>query len=181
MPVSKGAAVLSRHDEFEADRRGVANLRRADYPPESLAAVLEIFANLDVYDHRYLRPTTYMPYQYRSRLDPASRDLPPRIAHLADPMPNPYERRARLGNRLWFRVPADPAFLAHLDGLEFGENPERSKPAVLRIHWVEDGDTFASLAQAARGMPEAEDLLRLINQRYPDGEPEVGEFVKVFE
>lgn len=188
-PVSKGTAMLSRHDEFEADRRGVANLRRADYPPESMAAVLEIFASLDAYDRRYLRPTTYRPYQYRSYaaqlLDPASNppgtNVPPRIAHLTEPMPNPYERRVRLGNRLWSRVPADPAFLAHLDGLELGENQEYSKPMVLRIHWVEDGDTFASFARAVPEMPEAENLLRLLNQRYPDGEPEVGEFIKVIE
>jgi predicted Zn-dependent protease len=200
-PANAGAAVLSRHDEFEADRRGVENLRRADYPPESMAAVLEIFASLDAYDHRYLRPTTYSPYQSRSfaaqLFDPASSPpvigLPPRITHLTEAMPNPYERRAKLGNRLWSHVSADPAFLARLDGLEFGDpfhtslpqsveqNEVRPKPSVLRIYRVQEGDTFASLARAAREIPEAEDLLRLLNQRYPDGEPEVGELVKVIE
>jgi predicted Zn-dependent protease len=33
----------------------------------------------------------------------------------------------------------------------------------------------------ARGIPNAQAVLRLLNQRYPSGELEVGQLVKVFE
>lgn len=59
-----------------------------------------------------------------------------------------------------------------------GENENRPKPVVLRIHKVQAGDTFASLAKASR-IPDAEPVLRLLNQRYPGGDLEVGQLVKV--
>lgn len=83
------------------------------------------------------------------------------------------------------RATTDPVFLARLDGLEVGpgtprEDEARPKPIVLRIRKVREGDTFASLANTER-VPSAETVLRLLNQRYPSGELEVGQLVKVIE
>jgi len=63
--------------------------------------------------------------------------------------------------------------------LKEGEEPP--KPTVLRIRRVQEGDSFATLAKSARGIPNAEAALRLLNQRYPSGELEVGQLVKVIE
>jgi Zn-dependent protease with chaperone function len=115
--------------------------------------------------------------------------------------PDPETRRYVLSKKeSWTHAAADPAFLARLDGLEVGpgRQPEiptpggktsapqlrddeaRRKPIVLRIRKVQEGDTFASLANTAR-VPNAEAVLRLLNQRYPRGEPEPGALVKVIE
>jgi len=198
VPIKVGA-VLSRHDEFEADRRAVENLRRADYPRESMADVLQVLASLEAYDRRHddsvmrasqrLAAQEYHPVYERLGMAPGSlapgiagqpQPLAPRLASLKEPMPNPYQRREKLTRTLWSHAAADPAFLARLEGLEFGENGGL-KPAVLRIRRAQEGDTFASLAKAVPGIPDAENQLRLLNQRYPDGELEAGELVKVIE
>lgn len=57
---------------------------------------------------------------------------------------------------------------------------DRPKTPALRIRNVRQGDSFAALAKTAR-VPDAEAQLRLLNQRYPRGELEVGQLVKVIE
>jgi predicted Zn-dependent protease len=56
------------------------------------------------------------------------------------------------------------------------------KPPLLQIRRAKKGDTFASFARNSR-IPgnNAESLLRLLNRRYPDGEPQAGEFIKIIE
>jgi predicted Zn-dependent protease len=76
----------------------------------------------------------------------------------------------------------DPIFVSIARSIEaLGETPARPTLPTVHIHKVQEGDTFASLAKAARGIPNAEGVLRLINQRYPRGEPKPGELVKVIE
>lgn len=115
--------------------------------------------------------------------------------------PSIYTRRLKLGYKESSpHAAADPAFLARLDGLEVGpgrqpeipgpggkmsvpqlrEDEPHRKPIVLRIRKVQEGDTFASLANTAR-VPNAETVLRILNQRYPSGELEAGQLVKVIE
>jgi predicted Zn-dependent protease len=73
----------------------------------------------------------------------------------------------------------DPKFLSIARSIGSpGEN--RPKAPVVRIRKIQQGDTFASLAKSAR-IPNAEAQLRLLNQRYPSGELEVGQIVKVIE
>jgi predicted Zn-dependent protease len=75
----------------------------------------------------------------------------------------------------------DPLLIAIAQSVEsLHENDARPKPTVLRIHRVQEGDTFASLAKTAR-VPDAETTLRVLNHRYPNGELEVGQLVKVIE
>ncbi len=76
----------------------------------------------------------------------------------------------------------DRIFLSIARSIESsGETEKRLKPTALRIRYVEEGDSFASLAKTARGIAKPEDVLRLLNQRYPNGEPEAGQLVKVIE
>lgn len=53
------------------------------------------------------------------------------------------------------------------------------KPLTLHIITARRGDTFASLAQGSPLGQSAESYLRLINARYPNGEPQAGESIKV--
>jgi len=53
------------------------------------------------------------------------------------------------------------------------------KPLTLHVITARRGDTFARLAQGSPLGQSAESYLRLINARYPDGEPQAGEAIKV--
>ncbi len=53
------------------------------------------------------------------------------------------------------------------------------KPLTLHVITARHGDTFAKLAQGSPLGQSAESYLRLINARYPDGEPQVGESIKL--
>ena len=76
----------------------------------------------------------------------------------------------------------DAVFLSIAQGIEPpGETEKQLKPAALRIRYASEGDSFSSLAKTARGIAEPEDVLRLLNQRYPSGEPEAGKLIKVIE
>jgi predicted Zn-dependent protease len=51
----------------------------------------------------------------------------------------------------------------------------------MRVHVVRarPGDTFASLAKKSPITNYSESMLRLINDKYPEGEPRPGEFIKI--
>jgi predicted Zn-dependent protease len=76
----------------------------------------------------------------------------------------------------------DAIFLSIARSVEpSGEAEKQLRPPALRIRYASEGDSFASLAKTARGIAEPENVLRLLNQRYPNGEPEPGKLVKVIE
>jgi len=62
-------------------------------------------------------------------------------------------------------------------------NDERSlvRPLAIRIHAARQGDTYARLAQVSPLGKSAQSYLRLINAQYPDGEPQLGQRIKVIE
>jgi len=49
----------------------------------------------------------------------------------------------------------------------------------IRLHRVKRGDTFASLARRSSLTNYAEEQLRVLNGMFPDGEPEIGQLIKV--
>ncbi|MDD4928777.1 MAG: M48 family metalloprotease [Gallionella sp.] len=53
------------------------------------------------------------------------------------------------------------------------------KPLCLQMITAHSGDTFASLSKNSPLGQSAENYLRLINAKYPDGEPQPGELVKL--
>lgn len=59
---------------------------------------------------------------------------------------------------------------------------EREPESRQYIHWVQakPGETFATLARGVR-IPDAENMLRLMNGYYPSGEPRAGDWVKIVE
>jgi len=76
----------------------------------------------------------------------------------------------------------DPIFLSIARSIKSpGPTDARPTPPAVHVRKVREGDTFALLAKAARGIPNAEAQLRLLNQRYPSGELEVGQLVKTIE
>jgi len=161
------------------------NLMHADYvlPANELSRATRKVESVDAFNRDYGRRSPNIRYR----------------CFAGDP--SIYTRRLKLGYKESSpHATPDPAFLARLDGLEVGpgrqpeipapgsktsvpqlrEDEARRKPIVLRIRKVHEGDTFASLVNAAR-IPNAETVLRLLNQRYPSGELEVGQLVKVVE
>ncbi|MDO8704217.1 MAG: M48 family metalloprotease [Sulfuricaulis sp.] len=82
---------------------------------------------------------------------------------------------------------ADPVFLAtarSLRPLKADEKQlmERTGTAQrLRVIQARPGDTFASLAKKSPLNKNGEDTLRLINNLFPDGEPQAGELIKIIE
>lgn len=55
------------------------------------------------------------------------------------------------------------------------------KPLSIRVITAQPGDTFAKLAQNSPLGKSAESYLRLINARYPKGEPQTGQRIKIVE
>jgi predicted Zn-dependent protease len=76
---------------------------------------------------------------------------------------------------------SDPVFVSIARSIEsLATVEDRPGPTVLKIRRVGDGDSFATLARSVRtANPEAD--LRVLNHRYPSGELEVGQLVKVIE
>jgi predicted Zn-dependent protease len=102
-----GAAIGShfRQYEIDADRHGAEYLRRAGYPPESMAAAMEILRDLEAYERDHAKP---------------GRKYPRWMQRVYADHPAPDKRKAKLGHREAIPVVDEPAFLAHLDGLEVG-------------------------------------------------------------
>lgn len=77
----------------------------------------------------------------------------------------------------------DPVFLAVAGSLHPLTPEEQRIAEGLRIRVVRAaaGDTFAKLAKRSPVTNYAESVLRLINDRFPDGEPGKGELVKIIE
>lgn len=77
----------------------------------------------------------------------------------------------------------DPVFLAVAGSLHPLTAKEQRIAEGLRIRVVRaaPGDTFAKLAKRSPVTNYAEAVLRLINDRFPDGEPARGELVKIIE
>ncbi len=161
-------AALSRRDEFNADRHGTEYLRRAGYPAEGMSAALEVLAGLEAYGRDHLKNDERV---FGRQVIPMGR--------VYDDHPTAAKRMAKLA-RAGTSTPTDPEFLARLDGLEFGATKAEGTTPALRVRKVQEGDTFASLAKSAR-IRDAEAQLRLLNTRYPSGELEVGQLMKVIE
>jgi predicted Zn-dependent protease len=77
----------------------------------------------------------------------------------------------------------DPLFLQTARSLHPLTDKERRLAEGLRLRVVKarSGDTFVALAKKAPLNTYAESVLRLINDRYPKGEPRSGESIKVIE
>jgi predicted Zn-dependent protease len=90
---------------------------------------------------------------------------------------------------LFFGATKDPAALTRFDPdfIATAASLRPLRPAEktvaegqrLRVVRARAGDTFASLAKASPLTEYGELTLRLINDKFPDGEPEPGEFIKI--
>lgn len=77
----------------------------------------------------------------------------------------------------------DPLFLSTARSLRALTDKEKRLAGGLRVHTAHAkvGDTFAALAQQSAQVHYSESILRLINDKFPDGEPQTGEFIKIIE
>lgn len=77
----------------------------------------------------------------------------------------------------------DEFFLAAAQSIEsLLTTDKKPRPTILRIQRSKPGDSFSSLASSSRIKGNnAENLLRLLNRHYPDGEPKTNELIKVIE
>lgn len=76
----------------------------------------------------------------------------------------------------------DLAFLTIASSIEFLKGDDRHpKPPKIRIQRAKVGDTFSKLAQTSPIRNDPENFLRVLNNRYPHGEPIPGELIKVVE
>jgi len=77
----------------------------------------------------------------------------------------------------------DTLFLSAIRSLRPLTDKEKKLAEGMRVHAVRarPGDTFASLAKKSPITNYSESLLRLINDKYPDGELQPGEFIKIIQ
>jgi len=76
----------------------------------------------------------------------------------------------------------DTMFLSAVRSFRPMSNADRDAVLGINLHYIEaeEGMTFARLAEISPVKPYAEEQLRLINGYYPSGEPQPGEWLKVF-
>ena len=76
----------------------------------------------------------------------------------------------------------DTMFLSAIRSFRPMTNADRDAVLGIQIHYIEApvGITFAKLAATSPVKPYPEEMLRLVNGYYPRGEPEPGEWIKVF-
>ncbi len=77
----------------------------------------------------------------------------------------------------------DPLFLATIRSLRALTDKEKLLAAGRRVHMVRArvSDTFAGLARTSSLDNDSESVLRLINNKFPDGEPQAGEIIKIID
>jgi predicted Zn-dependent protease len=77
----------------------------------------------------------------------------------------------------------DPLFLATIRSLRALTDKEKLLAEGQRVHMVRArvSDTFAGLARTSSLDNDSESVLRLINNKFPDGEPQAGELIKIIE
>ena len=75
---------------------------------------------------------------------------------------------------------ADSVFMETIQSLRPLKDAEHelAKPKKIKLVRIKEGDSFADLVKDSSLSDHAEETLRLINGRYPDGNPEPGELVK---
>jgi predicted Zn-dependent protease len=78
---------------------------------------------------------------------------------------------------------ADPLIMSAIRSLRPLNDKEKKLAEGMRVHMVRarPGDTFASLAKKSPFTNYSESTLRLINDKYPDGEPRAGELIKIIQ
>jgi len=203
-------AAFNSSEELEADRRGAENLRRAEYPEESMAAVMEVFAVIEAHDNENRR--TVDPHRqdrryaiYADYLSPMSvasevfnrdygRGFPNVLYRCFADDPNPYTRQFKLRHKTLFSTlfPGNApdqgaggrmtADPIFLARLDGLEvGPSRSAGVSRLVLRVRQVQEGDTFASLARTAPVPEVVLRLLNQRYPSGELVPGQLVKVIE
>ena len=78
---------------------------------------------------------------------------------------------------------SDPLFLATIRSLHALTDKEKHLAEGQRVRMVRArvSDTFAGLARTSSLDNDSESILRLINDKFPDGEPQAGESIKIIE
>jgi predicted Zn-dependent protease len=77
----------------------------------------------------------------------------------------------------------DPAFLATIRSLHALTDEEKRIANGQHVHVIQvrSDMTFASLAKTSPLSENSESILRLINDKFPDGEPQAGELIKIIQ
>jgi predicted Zn-dependent protease len=78
---------------------------------------------------------------------------------------------------------SDPMFLATIRSLHALTDKEKRIANGQHVNVIQarQGMTFANLARTSPLSENSESILRLINDKFPDGEPQAGEFIKIIE
>jgi predicted Zn-dependent protease len=76
----------------------------------------------------------------------------------------------------------DTLFLSSIRSFRPMSGADRDAVLGIDLHYIraEAGTTFARLAESSPVKPYAEEQLRLVNGYYPRGEPQPGEWIKIF-
>jgi predicted Zn-dependent protease len=77
----------------------------------------------------------------------------------------------------------DPLFLATAKSLRplNAQEKKLAEGLLIKVRKAAAGETFAGLARKSPLTSYSESILRLINARFPEGEPKPGDFIKVIE
>jgi len=109
-PAGAGMAAISRKDELKADQLGTEYLRRAGYPPETMQTTMTLLESMETYEQDRQKAAGQKPSGWWHRVYASHPDAETRQEKLAAVTSAPAAGPAA----------PQPAFLALLDGVEFG-------------------------------------------------------------
>lgn len=118
-PEGAGMAAISRKAELNADRLGTEYLSRAGYPPETMQTTMTLLENMETYERDQQKAAGQKPSAWWHRVYASHPTTETREKKLAEAT-NTRDPKTSSGPQ--------PAFLALLDGVEFGSGKFEGVP-----------------------------------------------------
>ncbi len=110
-PAGAGMAAISRKDELNADRLGAEYLQRTGFPPETMQTAMEVLTSMEAYERAQRKSAGSKTSQWWHRVYASHPATEKRQERLAEMTNQPHPETAST---------PQPAFLARLNGIEFG-------------------------------------------------------------
>ena len=127
-PAGAGMAAISRKDELKADQLGTEYLRRAGYPPETMQTTMTLLESMEAYEQDRQKAAGQKPSGWWHRVYASHPTAEARQEKLAAATSTP---------RPGIAAGPQPAFLALLNGVEFGSGKFEGIPYGHKRYFVQ--------------------------------------------
>lgn len=174
--VSRASSVLAGPNRDSTLLRMAVKRADATVPPQDFAR--KALALGDAVDGEAFGAPDFQAWTAR---EPADSGKPARRIAVIYFGANAYVFEGRTGNATLAQF-YDSMFLSSIRSFRPMSGADRDEMLGIKLHYIRapEGATFARLAEISPVTPYAEEQLRLVNGYYPNGEPQTGEWIKIF-